>query len=176
LNGPILPDHAEQTIQSIVRLHADHHERASPTQRAVGWFVERLGRPAFTVLLLISVVGWVGANLAARSLGYAPLDPPPFPGLQGAVSVASLFAVALVLAAQRHEDHLNKDRDMLALELALLSEQKTAKVIQLIEELRRDSPQIHDRVDLAAEHMSKPTDPDVVMETIRQSAAGRGAP
>jgi uncharacterized membrane protein len=171
-----LPDHAEQTIRSIVRHHADHHERASPAQRAAGWFAERLARPAFTVVLSIGVAGWIGANLAAWALGSTPLDPPPFPALQCAVSVLSLFAVVLVLAAQRHEDHLNKHRELLALELALLSEQKTTKVIQLIEELRRDSPHIHDRVDLAAERMSKPADPDAVMDTIKQASAGRTQP
>jgi uncharacterized membrane protein len=167
------PDHAEQTIRSILRIHAEHHEKASRTQRVVGWFVERLGRPAFAVLMTLAVLGWMAANLSASAFGYGAVDPPPFPALESVVSVISLLAVVLVLAAQRHEDHLNKDRDMLTLELALLSEQKTTKVIQLIEELRRDSPNIHNRIDIAAERMSEPTDPDVVMETIKQTARGQ---
>ena len=44
---------------------------------------------------------------------------------------------------------------MLILELAILSEQKIAKVIQLLEELRRDNPNIHDRRDPEAETMSR---------------------
>jgi uncharacterized membrane protein len=165
------PDHAEQTIRSILRIHSEHHQKASSTQRLVGWFVERLGRPAFAVIFTLVAFSWISANLLAVALGYEPLDPVPFPALESAVSLFSLFAVILILGAQRHEDQLNKDRDLLALELALLSEQKTAKVIQLLEELRRDSPNIHDRVDAAAERMSEPTDPDAVMETIKQSSA-----
>lgn len=120
-----------------------------------------------------AVAGWIVWNASAPSLGYAPVDPAPFPALQSALSVGSLFAVILVLAAQRHEDDLNAHRDLLSLELALLGEQKTAKVIQLIEELRRDIPQVQDRVDPAAERMSEPADPDVVIETIKQSDAIR---
>jgi uncharacterized membrane protein len=169
-------DHAEKTLRSVVRQHEEHHEKASRSQRVVGWFAERLGRPLFVVGLAIAMAAWIGWNGAAGLLGLAPFDPPPFAALQSALSVASLLAVVMVLAAQRHEDHLNKHRDLLALELSLLSEEKTAKIIELIEELRRDSPHIHDRIDATAERMSEPADPDAVMTTIQQSEATRTNP
>jgi len=53
------------------------------------------------------------------------------------------------------------------LELAILSEQKTAKVIQLLEEFRRDSPQIHDRVDEEAEKLGQPSNPQSVLDAIK---------
>ena len=46
--------------------------------------------------------------------------------------------VVLILATQRREYQLAQLREQLTLELAILSEQKTAKVIQLLEESRRD--------------------------------------
>jgi uncharacterized membrane protein len=55
------------------------------------------------------------------------------------------------------------------LELAILSEQKTAKVIQLLEEVRRDSPHIHDRVDQEAEAMARPADPQSVLDSIKET-------
>ena len=85
-------------------------------------------------------------NLDAGALGYRPIDLPPFSGLDGAVSVASLFMVVLILATQRREDQLAQLREQLNLELPILSEQKTAKVIELLEESRRDNPLIHNRV------------------------------
>ena len=72
-------------------------------------------------------------NLDAGALGYRPIDLPPFSGLDGAVSVASLFMVVLILATQRREDQLAQLREQLNLELPILSEQKTAKVIELLE-------------------------------------------
>ena len=50
-----------------------------------------------------------------------------------------------------------------------LSEQKTAKVIQLLEEVRRDSPHIHDRVDQEAEVMARPADPQSVLDSIKET-------
>jgi hypothetical protein len=32
---PMLPAHIEETICSIARLHAEHHQNATPLQRAV---------------------------------------------------------------------------------------------------------------------------------------------
>jgi uncharacterized membrane protein len=85
-------------------------------------------------VLTVIVAGWISLNLLAGALGYRPVDPPPFSGLTGAVSLASLYMVGLILATQRRENQLAQLREQLNLELAILSEQKTAKVIQLLEE------------------------------------------
>jgi hypothetical protein len=47
------------------------------------------------------------------------------------------------------------NREHLILELALLGEQKTAKVIELLEEFRRDNPLIRNRIE-ACTKMSLP--------------------
>jgi uncharacterized membrane protein len=81
----------------------------------------------------------------------------------------SLCLVILVLSRQRREDELDRQRDLLSLELAILSEQKTAKIIELLEELRRDSPQLPDRVDSEADQMAKPSDTKSVIGVIQDS-------
>ena len=48
-----------------------------------------------------------------------------------ALSLASLYMVLLVYATQRRDDQLAERREQLTLELALLNEQKTAKLIEL---------------------------------------------
>src|SRR6202023_3664051 len=100
------------------------------------------GRPGFLGVVTIIVLGWTSLNLLAAALGYRPIDPPPFSGLGSAVSLVSLYIVVLILATQRRENQLAQLREQLTLELAILSEQKTAKVIQLLEESRRDNPLI----------------------------------
>ena len=166
---PLLPDHVEETIRSIARLHAEHHGKASSQQRAVGWITERIGRPIFVVVLAAAIGGWIGLNLLAGALGYAAVDLAAFQWLQGAMTLASLFMVVFILGAQKHEDELNAHRELLTLELAILSEQKTAKVIRLLEELRRDSPHIHNRVDQEAEAMAQPADPQTVLDAIKET-------
>jgi hypothetical protein len=68
---------------------------------------------------------------------------------------------------------------MLALDLAILSEEKSAKIIRLLEEFPRDSPEIHDRVDHEAEAMAQPANPQSMLQAIREtggrSVAGRTA-
>jgi uncharacterized membrane protein len=80
----------------------------------------------------------------------------------------SLYMVVLILATQRREYQLAQLREQLTLELAILSEQKTAKVIQLLEESRRDNPLIRDRVDHEAEAMAQPADPQSVLDAIKE--------
>jgi len=136
---PLLPAHIEETIRSIARLYAEHHQTATPLQRAVDRLTALVGGPRFLGVLTVVVASWISLNLLAGALGYRPIDPPPFSGLTGAVSMASLCMVVLILATQRREEQLAQLREALDLELAILSEQKTAKVIQLLEESRRDA-------------------------------------
>jgi uncharacterized membrane protein len=165
---PLLPAHIEETIRSIARLHAEHHQNATPLQRAVDRITALLGRPRFIGVLTALAVGWISLNLLTAALGYRPIDPPPFSGLGGAVSLVSLYLVVVILATQRRENQLAQLREQLTLELAILSEQKTAKVIQLLEESRRDNPLIRDRLDQEAEAMAQPADPKSVLDAIRE--------
>lgn len=175
--SPILPSHVDETIRSIAQLHIEHHENATPLQRVV----DRLTAPRFIGVLTGMVAGWIGLNLTVAALGYRPIDPPPFTWLWGAASLASLYMAVLILVTQRREDQLAQHRELLILELGILSEQKTAKVIELREESRRDSPLIRDRVDLEADAMAQPSDPQSVLDAIKDTHAkargigGRGA-
>jgi uncharacterized membrane protein len=169
--SPVLPDHIEETIRSIDRLHAEHRRDATPLQRAVDRVTTLLGRPGFILLVTVIVALWVGGNLLAVAFGHRAIDPPPFSGLAGAISLASLYMVVLILATQRREDQLARHREQLILELALLSEQKTAKVIELLEEFRRNSPLIHDRVDRQADSMAQPADPQQMLDAIKEIRA-----
>jgi uncharacterized membrane protein len=91
--------------------------------------------------------------------------------MQGLVSLAALYMTVLILATQRRENELTSHHEHLTLELAILSEQKTAKVIALLEELRQDHPDIHDRVDREAVALSEPADTQSVLDTIKKGAS-----
>jgi uncharacterized membrane protein len=99
------------------------------------------------VVLTILVVSWIGLNCVSLAVGNKPIDPPPFFWMQGAVALAALYMTVFILATQRREDELANRHEQLTLELAMLSEQKAAKIIALLDELRLDHPEIQDRVD-----------------------------
>ena len=169
LKTPILPAHIEDTVQAIARFHADHHERATPLEKMNAALTARAGRPQFIGLLTGVVIGWMALNLVAIGLGHAPLDGPPFNWLQGAIGLAALYMTSLILTTQRRDDQLAGMREQLTLELAILSEKKAAKIIELLEELRRDHPHIQDRIDHEAVAMSSPADPEAVLEAIKET-------
>jgi uncharacterized membrane protein len=161
------PDHVDKAVRSVTQLHSDHHGRTTSTQRAVNRVAAFMGRPWFIAVVGFIVVAWIAANLIAATLGVKAIDPPPFAWLEVTASLCSLLLVVLLLAAQRHEDELNAHRDTLTLELAILSDHKIAKVIQLLEELRRDSPHVLDRDDPQAEQMAEPADTGSVLAAVR---------
>jgi uncharacterized membrane protein len=163
---PLVP--SDDTIEAIARVHAEHHARATAYQRAVDTMTATLERPRFVALLTASVFIWMSVNTALWFAGRQAIDPPPFQGLSSIIALMSLYFVVIVLTTQRRDDHLSRRRELLALELAILSEQKTTKVIALLEELRRDDPAIRDRIDAQADAMARPTDPQSVSEAIKE--------
>lgn len=160
-----LPPHIEQSVLSMARLHAEHHHSATPRERTVERITTTLGCANSIVVLVVAVVVWVGVNLLAGVFGYRPLDPPPFVGLTSTISVVSIFLVFLILVAERRADALTERREQLTLELAILSERKIAKVIQLMEEWRRDGPQPRE-TDAEAADMARPVDAAAVIAAI----------
>jgi uncharacterized membrane protein len=163
------PIHIEETIQSIAGLHDEHHANTTHHQRIADRITSLLGSARFIAALTVFVVGWVIWNGLDAGLGYRTIDPPPFTWLAGATSLASLYLVILILTTQRGDDRLTQRRELLNLELTILSEQKIAKVIALLEELRQDSPHLRDRVDELAEAMSEPADPRSVIDAIKEA-------
>ena len=75
----------------------------------------------------------------------------------------------MVILILRGDDRLTQRRELLNLELTILSEQKIAKVVALLEELRHDSPHLHNRIDELAEVMARPADPQSVIDAITES-------
>jgi uncharacterized membrane protein len=159
------PDHVDKAVRSVTQLHSEHRGR---TTRAVNKVAAVMGRPWFVAVVGFVVVAWIAANLIAARLGVEAVDPPPFAWLEMASALFSLLLVVLLLVAQKNEDELNAHRDTLTLELAILSEHKIAKVIQLLEELRRDSPHVEDRDDPQARQMAEPADAGSVLAAVRE--------
>jgi len=166
-----LPPHIENAVDALARLHAEHHKNSTPSQRTLGGLTLVLAQHWFIAGLSVAVAGWIAFNLLGSRLGYAPPDPPPFEWLGFALALSSLYMILLVYANQRRDDQLAEIREQLTLELALLNEHKTAKIIELLEELRRDIPIVDNRLDSQAKQMARPIEPERVLEAIRETRA-----
>jgi len=162
------PPTGPEAGRTTAQLRAEHKHESSPSQHAVDRITAIVGLPGFAAALTISIAFWVSANVVARALGLWVLDPPPFVWLQGVVTTGALYAAILILITQRREEQLSSQREQLLLELAILNDQKSSKMIQLLEEFRHDNPMMGDRIDRDARVMSKPSDHRAVMDAIKE--------
>ena len=159
------PDAARATAQ----LRAEHEQETGLLQHAVDRLTALVGLPGFVAALMIAIVLWIAANILTGLFGLRPVDPPPFVWLQGAITTGALFVATLILTTQRREEQLSSQREQLLLELVILNDQKSSKIIELLEKLRRDHPTIADRIDKKAHTMSTPSDHHSVMEAIKEA-------
>jgi uncharacterized membrane protein len=167
--APILPAHIEDTIAATAKVHADHHLETETLQRVVDKLTAWIGRPRFIAGLTVVVALWIVGNLLTTLTGMKTWDEPPFAWLQGGLTLLALYVAVLILTTQRREGKLAGHREQLTLELAILSEQKSSKIISLLEEMRRDSPTLRNRVDEEAVAMALAADPQAVLEAIKES-------
>jgi uncharacterized membrane protein len=163
-----LPAHVEETIRSIALLHAKHHMDVTSAQRYVDQATALAGQPAFLLVLGCGVGIWAASNAIAPLVGFHAIDPAPFAWLELALSLTALVMTVLILVTQRSADKLGEMRGQMTLELTLMTEQKVAKIIELVEELRKDSPHVRDRIDTEAHEMSTRADPHAVLGAIKE--------
>jgi uncharacterized membrane protein len=161
-----LPPHVEETARAVEELRSEHRSNATPLERALDRIKMQASAPAFVVVAICVVSLWIAANTFFPKL----FDAPPFAYLQLALSALAFFATILILATQRRADMLAGHREQLILQLAFVSEQKTAKIIGLLEELRRDSPELKDRVDEVAVQMTETVNARAMSDALRGAA------
>jgi uncharacterized membrane protein len=157
---------SDETVETMAQKYADHYRRAHPIQKIVTNVAAIVGHPASVGVLTLLIFGWIGVNFYLEATGRQPFDPPPFYYLSAFASVCALYLTAMILSAQRHDDELSMRREQLSMHLAILSERKSAKIIQLLEGLRLNSPEQSDAEDHEAASMSRPVDPEALLDKI----------
>jgi uncharacterized membrane protein len=164
--SPPLPDHVETSVHDSASLHAEHEASAGRLERWAGRVTSAIGQPRAIVVVPGLVGLWILASLGLQHLNVATLDPAPFAWLQLTLSIAAVFMTVVILASQRRSQILASRREQLMLQLAFASDHKVAKVIALLEELRRDDPTIENRSDHEAAAMARTSDPQTVVDAI----------
>ena len=163
-----IPPHVAETVQAIALLHAEHHRKSTLAERIVDRATAWVGRPRLLLALVAAATVWVLFNLGLLYKGVLPPDPPPFGWLELVLTGAALLIAIMILASQRRADRLANLREQMSLEATLLTEQKTRKIIELLEELLRDSPEIPNRKDIEADQMAAKADPHEVLAVIEE--------
>jgi uncharacterized membrane protein len=163
-----LSEHVAQNIETIAHLHTEAEGKVGRSQRVIERLTASIGQPWALSVILGIVAVWVALNTWGPSVGIPQMDPPPFSWLQGAVSVAALLVTTMVLTTQNRQAKRASQRGNLELQVNLVAEQKIAKLISLLEELRRDLPSVRDRVDPVADAMAEAVDPQAVLTVLEE--------
>ena len=155
-----------QNTEAVVALHIANERKVSKPQRLVEAFTQWIARPwlFYTVTVLVGM--WVFLNLTAEHWGFEPFDPAPFSVLQSITSICALFVAVVVLITQNRQGRVEQRRSQLDLQVNLLVDQRCAKIIEMLVEMRKDMPDVKDRDDPEAEFLKEAVDPHKVAEEI----------
>jgi uncharacterized membrane protein len=155
-----------QNINAVLDFYTREDEKISYWQRLLERISGVIGQPAFLGLIVLLVALWMLVDEAMPWLGRVEFDPAPFFWLQGLVGLAALLTTTIVLTRQNRMAKLEEQRAHLDLKVTLLTEQKVAKVIELLEELRRDLPNVKNREDPEAVSLKQSMNPDLVLAAL----------
>ncbi|HSY27484.1 MAG TPA: DUF1003 domain-containing protein [Burkholderiaceae bacterium] len=155
-----------QNTESILAFYAREESNITPQQRILESIGSALGSTLGLGVIMLFIALWLSANLLAKPFGLTAFDPPPFSWLQGIIGLSALFTTIVVLVKQNRLAKMEERRAHLELQVNLLTEQKASKIINLIEELRRDSPMLKDRHDPEAAAFQLQTDPESVLAAL----------
>src|SRR5450830_785157 len=155
-------DPTSQNIEAVLDFYTREEQKIGRSQRILERISNFVGQPVFIGFILVFVAVWMVANVVLRRLGMAEFDPPPFSWLQGIVGLGALLTATVVLTKQNRLAKLAEQRAHLDLKVTLLTEQKAAKLIDLLEELRRDLPNVSNRHDPEAASLQQSMNPDLV--------------
>jgi uncharacterized membrane protein len=165
----LLPEQVIKNVEVISNHQDQQQQNATAHQRGLDKIAAFFGQPQFLYFQIVLFTVWGAySHLADQSI-----LPRIFPLLNLSekwLEVSGLLISTGVLIYQNRQEELSEERSQLALQINLLTEQKIAKLISLVEELRTDLPNVKDRDDLEAEAMKQATDPQAILGVLQKTS------
>jgi uncharacterized membrane protein len=167
-------DLSEQILKNVetINHHQDRHQQNTKTHhRVLDKIGSVFGQPQFLYGQIVFFAVWIlCSNLANREIiddNFLLFDPD-----YHTLEVVSVLTSTGVLVYQTRQGKLTEERAHLMLQVDLLAEQKIAKLISLVEELRTDLPNVKNRQDPQAEEMQQSADAQAILEVLQQTTVG----
>lgn len=165
-----LPPSVSENIDTITEFYQRHEEHMSLPQTIIEKMSVMLGSPGYVAGSVVFMIAWIVGNLVALELGYEEIDEPPFFWLQGIIAVNAFIISTTVLIRQNRMQKLAQHHARLDLQVNLLTEEKSSKIIAMLEALRRDIPGITSDEDHEAKEMAQPADAKAVLDAIESES------
>jgi uncharacterized membrane protein len=163
-----IPESILKNIETIIELETEHGRNIPAHQRMLERAATVCGKPRFLYgQIIFFSAWWLCSQLVKHEILH--WDLPIFTLHEEGLDVASLLISTGVLIYQTRQEKLAEERSHLTLQLNLLAEQKIAKLIALVEELRNDLPNVPNRLDIEAQEMQKNTDPQALLVVLKEN-------
>jgi uncharacterized membrane protein len=166
---PQASDPFHRAATTLADVHAEGLDRARGDQLGIERLIRTIGRPLLVYVVIVFVGVWIVVDALVAHFTHRAFDAPQLPWLQGLLTLWSLMMTALVLVAENRQGEIADKRAQVTLQFALVTEQKIAKVIELLETMRRDDPSLPNRRDDQADSMAKATDIRVAVDHLEQA-------
>jgi uncharacterized membrane protein len=168
-----LPSSTKENLELLSVFKDGEEAQISGLQLAIERISRFLGSPAYFAFTVAFIALWIAVNTFGLRHGWRHIDAPPFFWLQGWISSNALLLTVAVLIRQNRMAQVAEHRSHLDLQINLLTEQKVTKILQIIDELRRDLTALRGRPDAEVTEMTKPADAHALMHAIKQKQTDR---
>ena len=127
-------DLTERNVRLIQRLESAEQRRRGVLDRVADRISAFAGSSSFLVIHVV----WFGAWMAYNSWpGVSAFDPFPYTFLTLVVSLEAIFLSTFILIAQTRSARISEHRNQLDLQINLLAEQESTKVLMLLESIAK---------------------------------------
>ncbi len=161
--------HIKNAAKTTAAMQFDHLYKSSRLQNRIAGITAIFSKPIFTPMFTTFIITWIAFNSIMPLYGYKAIDPAPFHILSFCSTIFAIHVSLIILTTQHRDEEISWQREELSLQLAILNEQKTSKLIQLVDDLRKSQMDGEGIIDDEANAMSSSEDLKQVQESVRKN-------
>ena len=167
-----LPSFISENIDAIIQAEQAANRRRSRSEAIYEFVGSSIGTLKFVAFQLIGTVLWVVIN-AGLIQPVHPFDPFPFPILTQIVAVEAVLMTAFVLMKQNRMSKLADRRAHLGLQINLLTERETTKIIGMLLEIGKRFDIQHKVLDEETSQLSRLLTIETLIEALHSKFPDR---
>jgi uncharacterized membrane protein len=157
----------QKNISAVSTIEHEALAARSRGQRLGDLIARSAGQMWFIVVHAVWFGVWIALNCRLVS-GLRPFDPYPFQFLTFVVSLEAIFLSLFILMSQNRSSSQADARAHLDLQINLLSEQESTKMLQMLRSLCRHHG-LADASDPEVEHLERRTEPEELLRELKES-------
>ncbi len=167
LSARATSESARKNIETVVRIEEEAGKQRSLGERISDVFTRFMGSMTFAVLHLVLFAAWFSINLGATPIPV--FDPFPFGILTLIVSAEGVMLAIFVLISQNRMSRQANQRAHLNLQISLLAEQETTKLLQKVQSIQDRLGIEQTPLDREAQKLSEETHIETLVSELQRS-------